>query len=158
MASVPQPDDRFDEAEADVNHGAPWKYREDGQPNPLTILVSGWSEGVTKLGPAEFLTGTDRDGKKWSVLVGSVVLKKKLVDGLVEEWDDERQGFIVAETLGRVQVGEVVSIKFLGDRQGATYLYPDFMVARKPAVGGDAQPTLSGSGTPEEVADSDIPF
>jgi hypothetical protein len=73
---MPQPDDRFDEAEADVDHGKPWYYREPDAPNPLTILVTGWSTGMTKLGEAEFLQGVDRDGKKWSVLVGSVVLTR----------------------------------------------------------------------------------
>lgn len=33
MASIAQPDDsRFDEAEADVDHGAPWRYREPDAP------------------------------------------------------------------------------------------------------------------------------
>jgi hypothetical protein len=139
-------DSRFDEAEADVDHGTPWLYREPDAPNPLTIIASGWSTGVTKLGEAEFLNGVDRDGKAWSILVGSVVLTKRLVEGLVEEWDDRAGGFVVTATLGRVEPGEVVSIKYLGDREGAKYNYPNFAVSRKPAP---AQ---------EEMSDGDIPY
>ncbi len=129
-------DSRFDEAEADVERGEPWRFREDGAPNPLTIEATGWSSGHTRLGDAEFLNGVDRSGKKWSVLVGGTVLRKRLVDGLVEEWDDEADKFAVVKTEGRVQPGEVVSIKFLGDREGTQYDYPDFRVVRKPPQGG----------------------
>lgn len=100
-------DDRFDEAEADVDRGTPWKFREPDAPNPLTILATGWSTGHTDIGDAEFLAGTDRNGKKWSVLVGNVVLTKRLIEGLVEEWDDDK---------------------------GAKFLYPDFDVVRKPPI------------------------
>jgi hypothetical protein len=73
------------------------------------------STGTTKLGEAEFLAGVDRAGKAWSVLVGSVVLAKRLIEGLVEQRDDDAEQFRVVETLGRVRPGEVVSIKYLGD-------------------------------------------
>jgi hypothetical protein len=130
--------DRFDEAEADVERGTPWKFRDPDAPNPLTIMAAGWSTGHTSLGDAEFLNGTDRDGKKWSILVGSVVLTKRLIDGLIEEWDDNLGEFAVVATLGRVQIGEIVSIKYVGDKQGAKYDYPDFRISRKPAPeGGD---------------------
>jgi hypothetical protein len=132
-------DDRFDEAEADVERGTPWKFREPDAPNPLTIMATGWSTGHTTLGDAEFLNGTDRDNKKWSVLVGSVVLTKRLIEGLVEEWDNDLGEFAVVETLGRVQPGEIVSIKYVGDKQGAKYDYPDFRVSRKRAEP-EAQP------------------
>ena len=146
MTSLDQThDSRFDEAEADVDRGTPWMFREADAPNPLTIRAAGWSTGHTKLGDAEFLNGVDRDGKKWSVLVGSVVLTKGLIAGIVEEWDNEQGKFVAVATMGRVQEGEVVSIKFLGDRQGATYEYPDFRVSRKAlvtveAAGGDDIP------------------
>lgn len=146
MASV---DARFDEAEADVDHGTAWRFREPDAPNPLTIEATGWSTGHTKLGPAEWLEGVDRNGKAWSVLVGSVVLTKRLVDGVVEGWDDTVGEFVVRETLGRVQVGEVVSIRYMGDREGAKYDYPDFRVSRKPAAAASPDPT---------GADDDIPF
>jgi hypothetical protein len=131
-------DDRFDEAEADVERGTPWKFRDPDAPNPLTIMATGWSTGHTSLGDAEFLNGTDRDDKKWSVLVGSVVLTKRLIEGLVEEWDNDLGEFAVVETLGRVQPGEIVSIKYVGDKQGAKYDYPDFRISRKPAPEGGA--------------------
>jgi hypothetical protein len=115
------PDSRFDEAEADVERGERWRFREPDAPNPLTI------------GEAEFLNGVDRDGRKWSVLVGSVVLTKRLIDGLVEQWDDERGEFVVVETLGRAEPGEVVSLKYVGDVEGARYTYPNFRVRRIPA-------------------------
>jgi hypothetical protein len=124
-------DDRFAAAEAEVDRGEPWKFREPDAPNPLTILAREWSTGMTKLGEAEFLNGTDREGKAWSILVGSVVLKKALIDGIFETWNDEVEDFVVTETLGRVEPGEVVSIKYLGDREGQKYDYPDFRISRK---------------------------
>lgn len=134
MTSIPhEADSRFDEAEGDVDYGSPWLYREPDTPNPITLEVVEWFEGVTKLGPAEFMQGIDRNGKRWSVLVGSVVLTKRLIEGLEEEWSDEEQDFVVVKTLGRVQIGEVVSIKYLGDVEGARYTYPNFRVSRKPA-------------------------
>jgi hypothetical protein len=140
VASVSQ----FDDAEAEVERGEPWRYREADAPNPLTIEIAGWSSGTTKLGPAEFMHGVDRGGRQWSVLVGGVVLSKRLIDGLVEEWDEEEQGFVVVETQGRVEPGEIVSIKYLGDREGAKYDYPDFRVVRKPATGkGDGDDLFS---------------
>jgi hypothetical protein len=38
----------------------------------------------------------------------------------------------VRKTQGRVQPGEIVSIKYVRDREGAKYDYPDFRVSRKP--------------------------
>ena len=157
MASIAKEHDaRFDEAEAEADHGSPWLYRESDAPNPLTIEVTEWSEGVTKLGPAEFMQGIDRAGKRWSVLVGSVVLSKKLIEGLVEEWSEERGEFVVTETLGRVQPGEVVSMKYLGDVEGAKYTYPNFRVSRKPA----AQPAKLEEPIAEEngTQGDDIPY
>lgn len=142
MASIPHPyDDRFDEAEADVERGEPWAFRDADAPNPLTIAVTGWVTGHTRFGETEFLGGVDRNGKVWSVLVGSVVLKKRLIEGLVEEWDDEQGKYVVTKTLGRVQVGEVVSLKYLGDGETSSgNSYPKFSVSRKPPApqaGGD---------------------
>ena len=137
MSTVTQPDNRFDEAEADVDRGEPWRFREADAPHPLTILATEWSTGTTKLGEAEFLNGVDRDGKAWSVLVGSVVLKKRLIEGLVEAWDDEQHAFVVVKTEGRVQPGEVVSLKYLGDVEGGKFAYPNFRVSRKPPAADD---------------------
>lgn len=150
-------DSRFDEAEADVERGEPWRYREPDAPNPLTILASGWSTGHTKLGEAEFLNGVDRYSKAWSVLCGPVVLKKGLSEGLVEAWDDAKGGFVVTETLGRVKPGEVVSIKYLGDGESAEGKpYPRFAISRKPpgSPGGEPSAGSGGGGGP----DDDIPF
>ncbi len=149
-------DPRFDEAESDVDHGKPWLFREPGAPNPLTIEAIEWSEGTTKLGPAEFLSGLDRDGVRWSILVGSVVLTKKLIEGLVEEWNDASRQFEVVETLGRVQPGEVVSVKYIGDVEGAQFTYPNFKISRKPTV--RAQQSLDDATTTKGGGDSDIPF
>ena len=148
-----QEDQRFDEAEAEVDRGEPWRFRDPNAPNPLTILVTKWSTGITKLGEAEFLNGIDRYGKRWSVLVGGAVLTKRLIEGLVEEWNDERKAFVVVKTEGRVQPGEVVSMKYLGDREGAQYPYPDFSVSRKPAPGARRQ-AVAGDSDP----DDDVPF
>jgi hypothetical protein len=125
---------RFDDAEADVDRGEPWLFREPDAPNPLTIEATGWSKGHTRLGEAEFLNGTDRDGKKWSILIGGRIMQKRLIEGLVEEWDDKAGEFRVVETEDRVQPGEIVSIKYLGDREGAKYDYPDFRVSRRPPL------------------------
>jgi hypothetical protein len=146
-------DSRFAEAESDVDRGTSWRFREADAPNPLTIMATEWSTGVTRLGEAEFLNGVDRNGKAWSVLVGSVVLTKRLIEGLVEEWDDEARDFIVVETLGRVQPGEVVSIKYLGDVEGARYTYPNFRVSRKPPIGSGDEPL-----TRAPTVDDDIRF
>jgi hypothetical protein len=127
-------DDRFAAAEAEVDRGEPWRFREPEAPNPLTIEALDWSTGMTKFGQAEFLGGVDANGKRWSVLVGGVVLNKRLVEGTIEDWDDESGGFVVTQTLGRVQPGEVVSIKYTGDVEGPNGPYPNFRVVRKPAA------------------------
>jgi hypothetical protein len=134
-------DSRFNEAEADIDRGTPWKFREPDAPNPLTIEAVEWSKGMTELGEAEFLSGVDREGKKWSVLVGGSILTKRLIDGLIEAWDNETREFKVVEVEARVDPGEVVSIKYLGDRHGQKFDYPNFLVSRKPPVrvGGDEQ-------------------
>jgi hypothetical protein len=119
----------------------------------LTIEATGWSTGVTKLGEAEFLQGVDREGKRWSVLVGTAVLTKRLIDGLVEEWDNETRDFKVIETEGRVKPGEVISIKYLGDREGARYVYPDFRISRRPPlnVQSDVEADVSDFGQTDEI-------
>ena len=77
MASIANEyDARFDEAEADVDRGEPWRFRGTDAPNPLT-LATGWSTGHTHFGEAEFLNGVDQDGKAWSVLVGSIALRSR---------------------------------------------------------------------------------
>jgi len=149
-------DPRFDEAESDVDHGKAWMFREPDAPNPLTIEALEWTEGVTKLGPAEFLSGLDRDGVRWSVLVGSVVLTKKLIEGLIEEWNDASGQFEVVEILGRVQPGEVVSIKFVGDVEGSQHTYPNFKVSRKPSP--RPQQSLDDAAESKGGGGSDIPF
>ena len=145
-------DSRFDEAEADVDRGNPWMFRDPDVPNPLTLEVVEWSTGVTKLGEAEFLNGVDRDGKRWSVLVGPVILKKLLIDGLIEKWDDDRKAFVETARLGRVEPCDVVSIKYLGDKEGAQYDYPTFAVSRRKADAAAAEPPAAA------VADDGIPF
>lgn len=148
---------RFDEAEADVDRGEPWKFREPDAPNPLTIEAAGWATGHTRLGEAEFLNGLDRDGKKWSILVGGTIMRKRLIEGLVEEWSDDASKFVVVRTEGRVEPGEIVSLKYLGDREGEQYDYPDFKISRKPLH------EQTAAATPREAAagggaDDDIPF
>jgi hypothetical protein len=123
----------FDTVEAEVERGEPWKYREPGAPNPLTVQVAGWSTGRMKSGDeVEFMTGRDRDGRLWSLLVGAITLKDALIDGNVKRWDDDSGEYVIVQQNGRVQPGEVVSIKYLGDatskRSGQTY--PTFRIAR----------------------------
>jgi hypothetical protein len=85
-----------------------------------------------------------------SVLIGGVVLRKRLVEGLVEEWNDEQSKYVVTETLGKAQVGEVVSLKFIGDGETSTgNAYPKFSVSRKPAA---------ATTEPQGEEDDGIPF
>jgi hypothetical protein len=134
MNTSTERDSRFDEAEAEIERGEPWLFREPDAPNPLTIEATGWSTGHTRFGEAEFLNGVDRDGKKWSVLVGGTIMRKRLIEGRVEEWNDEAGEFVLVHTEGRVQPGEVISIKYAGDREGEKFDYPDFKIARKPPL------------------------
>ena len=160
MTSMPD-DARFDEAQADVERGEPWRFREADAPSPLTIRATGWSTGHTKHGEAEFLNGVDRANKPWSVLVGSLVLRKRLIDGIVEEWDDERAEYVVTETLGRVVPDEVVSLRYTGDAESANgKTYPRFVVSRKPPTGSSTEAGNSGDDnkTPEGATDDGIPF
>jgi hypothetical protein len=152
-----QHDSRFDEAEADVDHGTPWLFREPDATNPLTIEATGWSTGVTKLGEAEFLQGIDRDGKRWSVLVGTAVLRKRLIDGFVEEWDNDEGRFVIVEHEGRVKPGEVVSIKYLRDREGAKYVYPDFRVSRRPPLSVESDIKADSSDFAPASAQGELP-
>lgn len=148
-------DDRFADAAAEVDRGEPWRYREEGAPNPLVIEVTGWSNGHTQHGSAEFLLGADRDGRKWSVLVGSTVLRRRLIDGEVSEWNDERGCYVVTNIEGRVQPGEIVALKYKGDRQGTSGAeYADFHVVRKSAVP-EAKPAESSAAADDPAAASD---
>jgi hypothetical protein len=145
-------DSRFDDAEAEVDRGNPWRFREPDAPNPLTIVATDWTSGHTKLGEAEWLNGTDRDGKRWSILVGAKVLQKRLIEGVVEEWNPEAGRFETVDVQGKVKPREVVSLKYLGEREGATYTYPAFAVVRKPPL--EAEPAAAPAGD----ADGNIPF
>jgi hypothetical protein len=155
-------DDRFDQAEQELNRGEPWRYREPDAPNPLTIIVTGWATGHTRHGDAEFLTGTDRDGKAWSVLVGPKVLSRRLIEGEISEWDDSRGSYVVTAVQGRAVVGEVVSMRFLGDKESSSgRSYPDFAVSRKPAESGDVEitwETQSATAAAPQLSDDDIPY
>jgi len=146
-------DGRFDEAEAEVERGEPWRFRDPESPNPLTIKANApecWSQGHTRHGEADFLSGFDREGKRWSILIGSTVLRKRLLEGLVEEWSMEHERFEVVGTLGPVQPGEVLSIKFLGDAENAQgQPYPRFLVSRKPVPAAPSE---------EQEGDDGIPF
>jgi hypothetical protein len=152
-------DPRFDDAEAELRRGMAWKYREPGAPNPLTLIVTGWSEGHTKHGPAEFLNGIDRDGNAWSVLVGSTVLKKRLIDGEVSEWDNDRQAFIVTDMQGRVAPGDVVSIRYLGDKENAAGTpYAAFNVSRRGAAAAEDKPAEDVQTSGMLGDDEELPF
>ncbi len=132
MASIPEGQDEFAAAEAELTRGTAWRFRAPDAPNPLTIRATGWSSGHTKLGDAEFLNGVDRAGSQWSVLVGSKVLSRRLIDGEVSEWDEDAGGYVTAEVQGRVEPGEIVSLRFKGDKEsGNGYTYPDFDVVRR---------------------------
>lgn len=142
--------ERWDEAEADVDRGSPWKFREPGAPNPLTVMAEEWIEITTDFGDTDLLLGRDRNGKRWSVLAGSTILRKGLVDGIMEEWDDGKKEFVVRETLGKVEPGEIVSIKYEGEREGGKFTYANFSISRKPAREGVELPKL-------QVQDPDVP-
>ena len=71
------------------------------------------------------------------------VVKQRFVEGLAGgAARSYRVKYVVTETLGRVEVGEVVSLKYIGDGETSTgNAYPKFTVSRKPAAapqgGGD---------------------
>jgi hypothetical protein len=155
-------DPRFDQAEANLRRGQAWLYREPDAPNPLTIEVSEWSEGHTVHGPAEFLNGVDKNGNQWSVLVGAAVLRKRLIDGELSDWDDERKAYVVTNLEGRVQEGDIVSILYLGERETAAggKKYADFKVERIPPLPAPLPTEVEDelAFTPAGVPDDDIPF
>lgn len=149
-------DPRFDEAEAEVDKGNPWMFKEADAPNPLTIEVEEWVEITTTFGPADLMIGRDRNRKRWSVLVGekATVLRKGLIEGLVEGWNDEKKHYEVIETLGKVQAGEVVSLFFDGQGEGANGPYNKFKISRRAAIDGiEADGKAAATAT-----DDDIPF
>lgn len=153
-------DPRWDEAESEADRGEPWKPKEDStHPNPLTIEAEGWVTFThATYGETELLVGKDRDGKKWSILI-KAILKKTLVEGVFEEFDEKQNAFVEKERLGRVEPGEVVSVKFLGEKEGAKYTYDNFNVVRKPAR--DDAPTGdhdTGDDEPPPYGDDDIPM
>jgi hypothetical protein len=72
--------------------------------------------------------------------------------------DDDAGEFAVVKTEGRVEAGEIVSIKYLGDREGTKYDYPDFKIARKPPIHVETDIEADTSDfVPEEEKDG-IPF
>jgi hypothetical protein len=165
-------DPRFDQAEADVDYGKSWRFRDEGMPNPLTIEVTGWSlDAKMPNGDlVDFVRGVDRDGEAWSILVGGMVLKQHLIEGRVEEWDEEKQGFVTAATLGRVQPGDVVSLKYTGEKRAASGNdYPTFRISRiagngtasvpdsVPVPVEQAEATASAAPAADSAGD-DIPF
>ena len=134
MASIASDyDSRFAEAESEVDRGEPWMFREDGAPNPLTIVATGWSSGHTAIGPAEFLNGVDREREG---VVDSRRQRRAVEaphrgtrrgvgrgEGRLRRHRDPRAG---AARRGR-------ELKYIGDREGGKFPYPDFRVSRKPA-------------------------
>jgi len=154
-------DERFDEAEAEVDRGQQWRPRDNpDQPNPLTVLAEEWVTVTTDFGEAELLIGRDREGARWSILTGPMQLQKVLVQGIVEEYDTEKNEFVVAATLGKVVPGEVVSIKDLGTREGGKYgSYRNFAISRKAARPEPDAPTDDhASGELPPHGDDDIPL
>lgn len=149
--------DEFDQAESAVEYGRSWRFREEGNPNPLTIRVTGWSLDVAMPNGdlVDFMRGTDRDGEAWSVLVGGAVLKQHLIEGRVEEWNDEKEAFEQTALLGRVQAGQVVSLKYTGDKRSkAGYDYPTFKISRVGEAQADAASTITTAEQREAAAET----
>ncbi len=148
-------DSRFDEAVDELDSWRQWRPKtEEGSPNPLVIIVDDWRLDVqSDYGPFDILRGTDKHGSKWSVNAASNILKKSLVDGIVEEWDDTTKSFAVTETLGRVKPGELVAISYEGEGQGAKFNYSKYKIVRKPAAPADGSAAPTG-----DMPDSEIPF
>lgn len=127
-------DPRFDEAEAELDSWRAWKIKSDSSlPNPLTIIADKWDEyqGSDYPEPLEFLHGTDRHGNKWSVAVSTIILKKRLIEGLVEDWSEKDNAFVVTSVEGRVEPGEVVSIAYEGEAEAKKGSLSKFKVVRK---------------------------
>jgi hypothetical protein len=153
-------DARFDEAEAEVDRGEPWKPKENSDhPNPLTIIADRWVTFThEKFGEGELLVGRDRNNMLWSILVSSTVLKNALIDGVFKEFDPEQNAMVEKERLGKVQEGEVVSIKYLGKKEGGAYgEYDNFNVVRKAALPDDENAAVAEQ-QQAPAEDPSIPF
>lgn len=149
-------DPRFDEAVDELDSWRQWRPKtEEGTPNPLVIVADSWQEGiVTDFGPVDILRGTDRHGSRWSIMAGGKILQKGLIEGIVEEWDDQAKAFVTRQTLGRVKPGELVAVSYEGEGQGAKFNYSKYKIVRKPErVEDEAGPSAKPS-----PVDEDIPF
>jgi hypothetical protein len=118
------------------------------------------------------LSVRDDDGTLWSILVGTYLLRKRLLEGEVAEWNDETREFETVDILGPVRPGELLAIELRGERQftnqeGRLVTSPDYRTMRKqPAVTADGQQRLGepDATTPEpepsaaSKTEDDIPF
>ena len=101
--------------EESLDHGTPWKYptkpdeeMDPAMPNPSVTRAVGLSTGKVNGEELTFYTGLDKSGKKWSRIVGTKSLKDALIDGIISEWDDERQAFVEVARVGPVREGDRV--------------------------------------------------
>jgi len=146
---------------AEFERGKQWNPRKNpDDPNPLYGVAVKWSKGATAHGEADFLTIRDDDDVLWSILVGTYKLKKALLEGEISEWDDEQKVFVVTDTVGPVQPGELLAIEHKGEREftnkeGRRVTSPDYRTLRKPPQAGT---TGSGGGGGQIGPDDDIPF
>jgi hypothetical protein len=157
----------LEDLEESANRGEPWKYPtkpteewDPGMPNPLVIRVAGLSTGVVNGDELTFVNGHDKTGKKWSRTVGSKVLRAVLLDGIISEWDDDRQAYVEVRRVGPVRPGERVSILFRGFTTIKTGEHKGKEIASLKVERPDAEtftptaePAVPGAG-----ADDDIPF
>ena len=158
-------DPELEALEEALDRGEPWKYPtkpgepiDPAMPNPLVIRVTALTTGTVNGEEAQFLNGVDSRGKKWSRLLGSIPLRKPLIEGAIEKWDDDQQAFVETARVGAVRAGERVAIKFRGFRtlksgpqKGKEV--PDLKVDRP-----DALNPSEGDGGSRPSDDDDIPF
>jgi hypothetical protein len=167
MTTLPDPFDAgLEELEEAVNRGEPWKYPtkpdeewDPAMPNPLVLRVTGLSTGSVRGEELTFLNGVDVRGKKWSRLIGSKSLRDVLLDGVISEWDDERQAYVEIARVGPVAPGERVVLTFRGfttiksgEHKGKEI--PNVRPQRPDAVAASAKRQPKG----EPYPDNGIPF
>src|SRR5918992_660876 len=128
----------------EFERGKPWNPRKNpDDPNPLYAEAIKWTRGTTAHGEADFLSVRDDDGELWSILVGTYKLRKDLLEGEISEWDENRGVYVVTDTIGPVQPGELLAIEYRGEREftnkdGRRVTSPDYRTLRKPPVVNEA--------------------
>jgi len=126
-------------------------------PNPL---VSRACDPAITTGPVNgeelsFYNGVDARGRKWSRIIGSKALREGLLEGVISEWDDERQAYVEVARVGPVRPGEKVAITFRGFSTIQNGPHKGKEIPSVKVERPDAQKTAASGGAPTKP---DLPF